>query len=193
MPESTAKRRSVRVVVAWLVTAIVVLGYLALPTLPDPRDFPLDAPDAAEEPARLEVLSVSPGDVVPGSAIVVRVLGATDPQKLKAFAGRVELETIAHQKGAVVARMPAQMSPGRVKIRVTDGEHRSKPYDLQIEAPNWHKPYRNLVGGIALLLFGIGIFGGGAREAVLQVVDLLIFGLRRGHVLTPPRWPTTRP
>jgi hypothetical protein len=177
MSDSTAKRRSARAVVAWLVTVVVLLGYLSLPSPPDPRDIPVAGLDASDEPARIEVLSVSPGDVVPGSAIVVHVAGggAEQAEKLKVFAGRVELAVIGHQKGAVVARLPAQISPGRVKIRVADGEHRSKPYDLQVEAPNWHKPYRNLVGGIALLLFGIGIFGGGAREAV---------GLESARVLT---------
>lgn len=175
MADSIAKRRSVRVVVAWLATALLLIGYLSLPTPPEAQDVVQPPDPSAEEPARIEVVSISPGDAVPGSAIVVRVLGAADESPLKVFAGRVELEVLARQKDAVVARLPQQISPGRVKIRVADREHRSKPYDLQVEAPNWQKPYRNLVGGVALLLFGIGVFAGGAREAA---------GLESARVLT---------
>lgn len=174
MSDSTAKRRSVRAVIAWFVTALLLVGYVSLPTPPEPQDLAFTAADASAG-ERIEVVAISPGDAVPGSAIVVHVLGAADSSPLQVFAGRVELELLARQKGAVVARLPPQISPGRVKIRVADREHRSKPYDLQVEAPNWQKPYRNLVGGIALLLLGIGIFGGGAREAV---------GLESARVLT---------
>ena len=73
---------------------------------------------------------------------------------------------LARRPGSLVARLPADIGFGRAKLRVADGDQRSKPYDLRIKAQNWRKPFRSLVGGLALLALGIGVLARGAREAV---------------------------
>ncbi|HEY6077221.1 MAG TPA: hypothetical protein VIW29_00365, partial [Polyangiaceae bacterium] len=171
--------RRVRLVLAWLCTLLIVGVYFSLP---DGDDGPSASPppvagDALAPPARVEVTSVSPADATPGSAVTVEHAGAREPTRVRAFAGKAELEVVARLDDSLVVRLPAALPPGHVKLRVVDGEDRSKPYDLRVKAENWRKPFRSLLGGLALLIFGIGLLGRGAREAV---------GLRSTHLLA--RW-----
>ena len=93
-------------------------------------------------------------------------MGPTTTHALRVFAGKTELELLARRPGSVVARLPADIDFGRAKLRVADGDQRSKPYDLRIKAQNWRKPFRGLVGGLALLALGIGVLARGVRESV---------------------------
>ncbi|MDF3065806.1 MAG: transporter [Polyangiaceae bacterium] len=168
----------VRLLIAWLLTALIVGVYFSLP---DGDDAPtLSADGGAQEqpiPARIEVTAVTPADATPGSAITVQFAGAVHPEQVTASLGKSQLTVLSRQEDALVVRLPQQLSPGHFKLRVADGQERSKPYDLRVKLENWRKPFRSLVGGFALLVFGIGVLGRGAREAV---------GLRSTHALA--RW-----
>ena len=91
--------------------------------------------------------------------------------------GKNELPVLSRFEDSLVVRLPSNLPPGHLKLRVADGQERSKPYDLRVKLENWRKPFRSIIGGFALLIFGIGVLGRGAREAV---------GLRSTHVLA--RW-----
>jgi len=171
--------RSLRLLLAWLCTALIIGIYFSLP---DGDDAPgaeggntaaLDQPP----PARIEVLAVTPADPTPGSAVTVQFIGATQPKSVQAFVGKSALPVLSRLDDALVVRLPSQLVPGHLKLRVSDGEVRSKPYDLRVKLENWRKPFRSILGGFALLIFGIGVLGRGAREAV---------GLRSTRVLA--RW-----
>lgn len=160
-------RRKLRVAAAWLLTLALVIVYFALPNGENPVGVEAAA-RARTEPAeerRLDVIEVSPADAVAGAAITIAYVGALDPEDVRPYVGREEMPVLARKEGAVVARLPGNLEPGRVKIRVASGGERSKPYDIRIKAPNWRKPFRNLVGGFALLVFGIGVLARGARAA----------------------------
>ena len=171
-------RRRLRLLFAWLCTALVVAVYFSLPDGDDTLAVPVNAPAAdVPIPARIEVVAVTPSDATPGSAVTVQFAGAQKPQQVQAFLGKTELVVLSRLEDALVVRLPSSSVPGHLKLRVSDGEERSKPYDLRIKSENWRKPFRSLLGGFALLIFGISVFGRGAREAV---------GLRSTHVLA--RW-----
>lgn len=165
-----------RALVAWLLTALIVGVYFSLP---DGDDAPSPDAESAQEqpPARIEVVAVTPADATPGSAITVQFAGAARPERVGASVGKTELEVLSRLDDALVVRLPQKLAPGHVKLRVVDGQERSKPYYLRVKLENWRKPFRSLVGGFALLVFGIGVLGRGAREAV---------GLRSTHALA--RW-----
>jgi hypothetical protein len=178
-------RRRLPLALAWLCTALLVVIYFSLPDGDDaaaPRDQAALVGDAAPPPTRIEVTAVTPADATPGSAITVEHAGARDPARVRAFAGKTELEVVARLEDSLVVRLPPMLSLGHVKLRIVDGDERSKPYDLRVKAENWRKPFRSLLGGLALLVFGIGLLGRGAREAV---------GLRSTHTLA--RWARRRP
>jgi hypothetical protein len=172
-------RRGWRLALAWLCTALVVGVYFSLPDGEDNADprAPQRVSEAAPPPARIEVTAVTPADATPGSAVTVEHSGAHDAARVRAFIGKAELEVVARLEDSLVVRLPLALSPGHVKLRVVDGDDRSKPYDVRVKADNWRKPFRSLLGGLALLVFGIGMLGRGAREAV---------GLRSTHLLA--RW-----
>jgi Na+/phosphate symporter len=138
--------------------------------LPDGEDVPplaqtQESADAATEPLRLEIVEVTPADASPGAAVTVTYIGAEDAARVQVFAGKMAMEVLARHKGSLVARLPTGLPPGRVKLRAVQGSERSKPYDVRLKAVSWRKPFRNLIGGFALLIFGIGVLARGAREA----------------------------
>lgn len=181
MTDATWLRRPTRVVLAWALTLLVLGIYASLPSGTDLSRAFTDG-DTAARPGDLEVVEVSPPAAAPGEAVTVRVVGAADISKLRAFAGKLELRVLARRDDSLVVELPAERNSRRVKIRVADEHERSKPYDIQLEPPSLRKSFRNLAGGLALLVFGISLFARGAREALGPASARL---LRRVGARTP--------
>jgi hypothetical protein len=171
--------RSLRLLFAWLCTALVIAIYFSLPDGEDALATDSGNAAAPDQPAatRIEVVSVTPADPTPGSAVTVQFAGAEHPRDVQAYVGKSALPVLSRLEDALVVRLPGALPPGHLKLRVADGAERSKPYDLRVKLENWRKPFRSVLGGFALLIFGISVLGRGAREAV---------GLRSTHVLA--RW-----
>lgn len=176
MLDSRKQSRSIRWGTLWVLSALLLVVYFALPGGGDDSlsDTPQTTAEPSGDPRKLEVLSVTPSDATVSSAIVVAFAGVQDEGTVRAYAGKTELPVLARRPGALVVRVPADTQMGRLKIRVGVGEERSKPYDIRIKAFGWQKPFRNLAGGFALLLFGIGMFARGVREtAGLRIAQWL--------------------
>jgi hypothetical protein len=165
--EGERARRRWRLALAWLLTALTLAVYFALPDGEEPATTTPSAAESAEPPEtrRIEIVEVVPSDATPGGAITVNYIGATDDAHVQVFIGKVAMDVLARRRGTVIARVPGALPAGRNKLRAVDGTERSKPYDIRLKAPNWRKPFRNLIGGFALLIFGIGVLARGAREA----------------------------
>jgi phosphate:Na+ symporter len=168
VPERLRDSRRARIAAIWIITALLVAVYLALPSGDDgaAQDASPAGPDAAGEPHKLEIVSVSPAETPPGTTVIIRHRGADETAPLRALVAKLELEVVARQPGTLVARLPADVAHGRAKLRIADDNQRSKPYDLRIKARNWRKPFRGLVGGLALLAVGIAVLARGVRETV---------------------------
>ncbi|MET0594073.1 MAG: hypothetical protein ABW133_15340, partial [Polyangiaceae bacterium] len=171
MAEGTRLQRRVRLGAMSALSVVLLAVYIALPSGSEEQP-PVDgavaalAPPETPEERRLEVTQVSPSDAAPGSVVVLTVAGINDEAELRALAGKEDMQVLARRPGSIVARLPSSIGPGRLKIRVASGEQRSKPYDFRIKAPNWQKRFAALIGGFALLAFGIGVFARGVREGV---------------------------
>ena len=114
MPERMRGSRRVRLLTLWIVTALLVGAYLALPS--GDEGAPSDAASAsaeAGEPHKLEIVNVSPAETPPGTTVIIRYRGADDGAELSAFAGKVALEVLARRPGSMVARLPADIAYGR--------------------------------------------------------------------------------
>jgi Na+/Pi-cotransporter len=179
MAGSEPRRRSLKLLLAWLCTALIVGIYFSLPDGDDTLGVDSAKPATLDQaiPARIEVLAVTPADATPGSAVTVQFAGAQHPENVDVYVGKAALPVLSRQDDALVVRLPTALLPGHIKLRAYDGAERSKPYDFRIKLENWRKPFRSILGGFALLIFGIGVLGRGAREAV---------GLRSTHALA--RW-----
>ena len=171
MAEGTRLQRRVRLGAMCGISALLLAVYIALPNgaeEPSPEGMSAATSAAGDTPEerRLEVLQVNPSDAAPGSVVVVAYTGIADDPAMRALAGKEEMQVLARRPGSIVARLPAAVGAGRLKIRVASGDQRSKPYDFRIKAPNWQKRFAALIGGFSLLAFGIGIFARGVREGV---------------------------
>jgi Na+/phosphate symporter len=181
--ERLGSTRRWRLLLSWIAGALVVAIYFALPDGETTEALDTTQPSVAEVGVdqRLDVVSVSPSDAVAGSAVTVHFEGAPEGVSVRTFAGKEELPVLSRRRGAVVVRLPKDLPIGRIKIRVAANDERSKPYPLQIKTANYRKPFRNLAGGFALLIFGIGILARGARGAVgLGNAHLIARLARRG-------------
>ncbi len=170
--------RRLRTAIALLVSLALVGLYYSLPGGDDSLPLEPDlAPPMAESAAlrKVEILEIAPSDAHPGDAVTITLGGDSPGETPRVFAGKEDMTMLSRRPGVVVARLPADLAPGRAKIRVAFGAERSKPYDLRIKLANRRKPVRNLIGGFALLIFGLGLFSRGVSGAV---------GLGSAHTLS---------
>ncbi|MBN2196305.1 MAG: hypothetical protein JW751_26060 [Polyangiaceae bacterium] len=164
MTDPNELSRRLRFAIACALGSLLALLYV---TLPDGNDSLIDSGPVhiREVDEKLEILEVRPSSPAPGSVIVVEVVGAEDPDRVSIVQGKKPLEVFARRDGSVAVRLPEDLEPGRMKIRAVVGDERSKTYHLRVKALDWRKPFRKLIGGLALLLFGVHLLSSGAREA----------------------------
>src|SRR4051812_15285651 len=99
--EQSSPRVRARHGLAWLLSLLIVVLYVALPDaerepLEQPRDSAGD--DASEDAERLEIRGVSPLEPYPGSSIIITHNGVGDPSALNVYAGRTELRVLARHE-----------------------------------------------------------------------------------------------
>jgi Na+/phosphate symporter len=162
-----------RYVLAWLLGIAVVSIYLLLPDAQEQPSPESGKDEAGEEVDRLEIVSVSPPDPYPGSTLRISYAGLPEGAPLHVYSGKSELAVLAHRPGEVVASLPRELQPGVRKIRIMAGsaaeklprQLRSKTFHLRVKAPNYRKVFRNLIGGMALVVLGIRLMSRGVRES----------------------------
>jgi Na+/phosphate symporter len=172
--------RRVRLAAAWIASAVVIGGYYLLAGGEDEDDgrLPPAVVTSADQEGKLDVLGVAPGEPTPGSALQIRYSGGGNGSggPLRAFVGvpeadgtrTLELEVLERrpQSDELVVRLPKSVGAGRHKVRLQRGddrETRSKPFDLRIKAINRQKVFRSVMGGLALLVFGLRTMSRGSR------------------------------
>jgi Na+/phosphate symporter len=179
------KRRRWRPGLTWALSAALLIGYALLrsegdePRTVDEADDPVaQLPDEDRGKELLEVIEVRPGETTPGSAVEISFINtyADHSRPLRAWlsvtdyrAGKqlpsTELKVLLNSEGRLVARIPPAAFEGRAKVRVGyDKDARSKPYDLRIRNVSYRKLFREVLGGLALLFFGLRVMARGSRQ-----------------------------
>ena len=179
------RRRRWRTGLAWALAAALLLGYALLggesdesQPITNEEDAAAQLPEEDRGKEIIEVIEVRPGETTPGSAVEISFINtyANKARPLRAWlsvtdyrAGRqlpsTELEVLHSDDGRLVARIPGQAFEGRAKVRVGyDREDRSKPYDLRIREVSYRKLFREVLGGLALLFFGLRVMARGSRQ-----------------------------
>jgi phosphate:Na+ symporter len=181
------KSRRWRAVLVWSLSAALLLGYALLGEedagshQSAVNDGGPQLPDEDRGRELLEVTEVRPGEASPGSALEVSFINtyqAFQEQKrpLRAWLSVTNYRTgqqqaateldVLHASGdRLVVRVPQQAFEGRAKLRVGyDKESRSKPYDLRIHRVSYRKLFRDVMGGLALLFFGLRVMSRGSRQ-----------------------------
>lgn len=184
-----------RTTLACGLAALLTAAYVLLPdgSAPSGSDD-LDDADGLRVPAgaevraddRPEIWSISPERPYPGSTVIV-VHSPVDDDVIP-YAGKHPLRVLARRPGEMVAELPSTLEPGAWKIRLASAdtvafsERRvsSKPFQIRIRAPNWRRVFRDLVGGAALVVLGIGFLSRGVRRATgLDAARLVTRATRR--------------
>ncbi|MDB4976619.1 MAG: transporter [Myxococcaceae bacterium] len=174
VPQGAASSRlQQRRALAWLLSLAVLVLYGMLPD-PDSAPAPSRDYESSEEGDRLEILDVSPLEPYPGSSIIVTHNGKADEDQIHVYAGKSELPVLARHPGEIVARLPGDVPAGDLKLRLASAEiskpyHlrslRTKPFHVRVKTPNWRKVFRSLIGGVALVAFGMALMARGVRAS----------------------------
>jgi len=172
------RRRRGRALLLWLLTAGVIV-YAVLERDVEQAGEVVEPPD--DDAGRLKITAISAAEVHPGDAVVVHVTGA-DPRgaEMGAQISGDPAQVLARRADVVVVRVPQDADPGKAPLRVVQGERRSKPRDLLVVPVPVGRTVRHLLGGIALLIFGLRTFSGGLRRLAGQRMRDLLGRLTRG-------------
>jgi hypothetical protein len=155
--------RRERRALAVLLAAALIAVYFRLPVEEESTAPPGAGAQSAED--KLEIFEVRPQDPARGSAVVIRFRDSADGAAPSAALGRTPLEVLERAPGRLVARLPGSAALGHQKLRIYKGETRSKPYDVAVRSVDWRRRFRNLVGGFALVVFGLSCLGRAASRA----------------------------
>src|SRR5690349_18440453 len=105
--------RNLKLLLAWLCTALIVGIYFALPDGDDAPAVDTSAATAGEPaPGRIEVSTVTPSDPTPGSAVTVQFAGAEHPSRVEVYVGKTALPVLSRLDDAVVVRLPSTLPSG---------------------------------------------------------------------------------
>jgi len=155
--------RSTRRALAVLLGAVLIAVYFRLPADEERAEPPAFV--SSQEEDKLEIFEVRPPDPTRGSAVVIRFRDGPAGPDLGAALGRTRLDVLERAPGRLVVRLPSSAALGHQKLRIFKGETRSKPYDVAVRSVDWRRRFRNLVGGLALVLFGLHCLGRAAGKA----------------------------
>lgn len=171
--ERTSARIRLRQATAWALGLLIFCVYVALPAADEQAlRGGTSGDEAGDEPERLEILHVHPLDPYPGSSLFISYAGLDESAPVRVLSGKQELSVIARHPGELVARLPRDTDPGTVRLRLVSEAKsddaklsRSKPYFLRVKAASLRKIFSSLLGGIALVAFGIVLLSRGVRES----------------------------
>ena len=121
-----------------------------------------DDTDGADT-SKLRVEWIEPVELSPGAAVIVHLQGlqADAPLSARVSSGELKLDApLLHREGArAVVQMPGELPRGTVKLRMLQGERRSKPRLLQIRPVPVRDVLRDVLGGLALFVLGLRTVG----------------------------------
>jgi hypothetical protein len=182
-------RRSLplRSVLALLAT-LAVLVYLALSDGSELEDGGAPDDDAADNEGKLRIQWLSPLEPAPGAAVIVRLRNlADDPSPIEvrlsiADGDKYQAQVLHREGDRLVVKVPADVPLGPAKLRVSQGERRSKPVHVFLRGMPVRDVLRDLVGGLALLFFGLATVGSAMRSYASQRVRAVLARLTHGRL-----------
>ena len=176
--------RRLRIPLLWCLT-LAAVAYALLDELRAP--LPLIAapereldPDAEGE--KLVIVDVKPATAVPGAALFVRIEGVDTRRSDEVYAEIAKAPAQVLQRGAerLVVRVPPNLPYGPAKLRVVQGERRSKAWTLTLRALPRHEMLRNALGGLALFVLGLRTVGRSLRAYAGRRIRVTLARLTRG-------------
>lgn len=164
-----------------LALSAVALGYLVLsPGAADTAPQLDDDEDDAVEESKMQVVWVSSLELSPGAATIVQLSGLDEDDRgplsaqLKTAAGKLTVPVLHRDGSRVVVQIPRGLEPGPTKLRLLQGERRSKPIHLLVRRAPASDVLRDLIGGLALFVLGLRTLGQSLRVYAGQRVRAVL-------------------
>lgn len=179
-----AARRPTRTALLWVLT-LAVIGYALYEEygerVPEGAAEDVDADDA--EPDKLRIESAKPLELSPGAAVVVRIAGI-DPAGgiLNVEVQKKPAEVLYRDGERLVVRMSPNLPYGQAKLRVLQGDRKSKPWVLTLRPLPRSDILRNVIGGLALFILGLRTVGRSLRAYAGRRIRGALSSLTRGFV-----------
>ncbi|MDD9942102.1 MAG: Na/Pi symporter [Myxococcales bacterium] len=144
---------------------VPMLAALALALVPEPGVCQVsEPPQAASEQTptdakKLSIRWLQPVELRPGAALIVHAEGlqpgASVEARLSGAFGKREVPVLRRERDRVAIRVPHDLPAGAVKLRIYQGERKSKPRLAQVREPATLDRMRDAIGGLAVFLLGL--------------------------------------
>lgn len=157
-----SSRTRIRTVVQWLLL-LAVVAFMISDWGDDDEHLVAQPSDEAGGAQAFQITAIADADVNPGDALVVRYEGADPARPVEATLARRAAEILVHGASSVVVRIAPGTPSGRVGLRLVQGDHRTKAWDLQVRPNKPRKLVTRLLGGLALFIYGLGVLAKGLR------------------------------
>ncbi len=120
--------------------------------------------DGVEDSQKLTIEGMQPLEVSPGGTLAIRFSGDDpDGAPVTASIDKQPVETIKQGSSTVVVRVPADGAEGRAKVRIHQGDERSKKRDVWLRPLDPSSVILLGLGGIALFVLGLRTLAKGIR------------------------------
>ncbi|HKP63151.1 MAG TPA: Na/Pi symporter [Polyangiales bacterium] len=183
--ETRAPRRQFRTALLWVLT-LAVIGYALVDeyVVPAPEAESDDPDDNDADKDKLRIESAKPLELSPGAAVVVIVAGtdAKDPAPLYVEVSKTRAEVLHRTNDQLVVRVPPSLPYGQAKLRLLQGERKSKPWVLTLRALPRSDILRNVIGGLALFVLGLRTVGRSLRAYAGRRIRGALGAMTQGFV-----------
>jgi Na+/phosphate symporter len=168
----------------WTLT-LAVIGYALFAEYAErvPEGETDDADGDDVEAGKLSIATAKPLELSPGAAVVVSIDGAQPGQgPLKVEVAKTAAEVLYRDGERLVVRVPPALPFGQAKLRVLQGERKSKPWVLTLRPLPRSDILRNVIGGLALFVLGLRTVGRSLRAYAGRRIRGALSTLTRGFV-----------
>jgi phosphate:Na+ symporter len=160
-------RISVRALLRWIFVALLIL-YSLVDLDPASEDLEEVEPDRAADTTpdanEIGVLDVRPKKVGPGGAVIVTVAKDRKDLTITAEVDGEPAALLHSEEDQRVFELPADARTGYASLVLHSDGLKSKPQELEVRSIKRRKVLRNVIGGLALVVFGLRILSRGLRR-----------------------------
>jgi Na+/phosphate symporter len=164
---------------------VAVIGYALFEEYAEhiPESELDDADNDDVEPDKLRIESAKPLELSPGAAVVVNVAGTNgNDGALKVEVSKTTAEVLYRDGEQLVVRVPPALPYGQAKLRLLQGERKSKPWVLTLRPLPRSEILRNVIGGLALFILGLRTVGRSLRAYAGRRIRGALSTLTKGFV-----------
>jgi Na+/phosphate symporter len=179
-----AARHPSRTALLWILT-LAVIGYALFEEYAErvPEGALDDADSDDVEVDKLHIASAKPLELAPGAAVVVEIAGtSSNGGALSVEVSKTPAEVLYRDGERLVVRVPPTLPYGQAKLRVLQGDRKSKPWVLTLRPLPRSEILRNVIGGLALFILGLRTVGRSLRAYAGRRIRGALSTLTQGFV-----------